>query len=393
MRAGFALAAFAAACDSDVAWFGTDTGVTPTPPPDNTPDPDLDNDGYTVSEGDCDDSDPSVGPDFHEFCDGLDNDCGGEVDVIDIAGVNTCLRQATFEQSLMVDMLFVVDTTDPMSAYLDNLANGARSVLTALAGEPYLDSHIGTITMDAELDEGVLVPFDGESFIAGSDVGPGTPHSMLWAETFVAATFTQNPTSNSPEEGRGSASLGLGLGLDTSLDYDINTGFLRDDAHLVLVFMSSNEDQTVSPTADDFEAQLALLKGNLSQVTIHSIVQVGELDCYGDSEPEQKGYSYQALAQHTAGTVLSICQDMTSGFFEAMGQNSAYEGLETEFDLVVSAKTNTVAVTIVDTMGNPRPLDEFALADDNETLVITADPPPAAGSLIVVDFEMDPNAN
>ena len=41
---------------------------------------DADCDGYTVSDGDCDDHDPSVNPGAPEVCDGLDNDCDGQVD-------------------------------------------------------------------------------------------------------------------------------------------------------------------------------------------------------------------------------------------------------------------------------------------------------------------------
>ena len=41
---------------------------------------DLDGDGYTTDEGDCDDTNPDIHPGAEEVCDGTDNDCDGFVD-------------------------------------------------------------------------------------------------------------------------------------------------------------------------------------------------------------------------------------------------------------------------------------------------------------------------
>jgi len=41
---------------------------------------DLDGDGYTVDDGDCDDADANVSPDAVETCNGIDDDCDGDVD-------------------------------------------------------------------------------------------------------------------------------------------------------------------------------------------------------------------------------------------------------------------------------------------------------------------------
>ena len=46
----------------------------------NPLDEDLDKDGYTIFEGDCSDDDPTIHP-GDELCDGIDNNCDGEVDV------------------------------------------------------------------------------------------------------------------------------------------------------------------------------------------------------------------------------------------------------------------------------------------------------------------------
>ncbi|MFH1470090.1 MAG: MopE-related protein, partial [Pseudomonadota bacterium] len=50
---------------------------------------DLDGDGVTADEGDCDDEDDAISPALDEVCDGLDNDCDGTVDEPDASDAGT----------------------------------------------------------------------------------------------------------------------------------------------------------------------------------------------------------------------------------------------------------------------------------------------------------------
>ena len=41
---------------------------------------DFDDDSFTGNEGDCDDADPAINPNAQDICDGVDNNCDGQVD-------------------------------------------------------------------------------------------------------------------------------------------------------------------------------------------------------------------------------------------------------------------------------------------------------------------------
>ena len=96
-------------CTGQSGWCPPDVEVTLV---------DADQDGFTVGDGDCNDNDPTIHPGAAEICDGIDNNCNGQVDE---GGQNTFYRDADGDgfgnptastQACTAPAGYVVDHTD-----------------------------------------------------------------------------------------------------------------------------------------------------------------------------------------------------------------------------------------------------------------------------------------
>jgi len=138
---------------------------------------DMDGDGYddTACGGlDCDDSDASINPAATEICDGIDNDCDGDVDADDSSAVGLTTYYADADSDTYGDATVSTDECSAPSGYVtdDNDCDDADAAINPGATEvcDYVDNDC-----DGSIDEGVTTTYyadgDGDGY---GDVGSST---------------------------------------------------------------------------------------------------------------------------------------------------------------------------------------------------------------------------
>jgi len=338
---------------------------------------DKDRDGVTVEEGDCDDGDRTVGPGFHEYCDGRDNDCDGAAD-----SGGACAVDDRFAQEMKTDVLVVFDNSFDMMAYLGLADAGARALTEHLVGENS-DTRIGVLFNDLANDRysGRLVspPGAAQPWIEGND-------PRLTVDR-VRRFFDETILYAQPEPTDGNQGIRAAVEKAMGLDGGEGSPFFRPDASLNLVIVTNHDDDS-NPDDTKFLHDLVTAKGSLSQITVYAVTQLSDADCQTPSVGNPPADSIISLVQQTGGMYESVCMDDWTGFLSSGGQAIADQALRTTFTLQAPAQLDSLSVSIVPDDGSESYLwDSFALSDPY-TLVFTSAPPPI-GTTIVVDYRRD----
>ena len=242
-----------------------------------------------------------------------------------------------FEQapSPKVDVLFVIDDSGSMADEQQKLKEEMPK-LVEVAAQWSQDFHMAITTTDPILVAG---KFKGKPPIAapGTDMAAWAKNMQVgtaghWEEMGLEGawsalsgtnvTHTEIPCENKPN------ACPQGLWCIEGFCQGVNSGFLRDDADLVLIIVSDEEDS--SPMAIDWYVDhLADLKDPQSGVglKIHVIVIPYE-GCFGVGWGSP-GTRYLQAAKQTQGVQASICADDFSSEYEAISQSTF--GLKDQF--------------------------------------------------------------
>ena len=187
-----------------------------------------------------------------------------------------------------LDVLFVIDDSGSMSSHQARLADNFILFLRELQKQRFLDYHIGIISTDND-NFGGIGSAGGDLKGDPAFVGRGLKNGLhILSRDLIVGTrgsgfekmFTTSVAAITPP-----------------LINTTNQGFLREDAHLAILFITDAEDQSSMSATDYVEKLLSIKNDNIDLLSIFgAIVPVTPVrDCSRSSESPPKKIE-QALA-------------------------------------------------------------------------------------------------
>ena len=259
-----------------------------------------------------------------------------------------------FEQETLkdIDILFVIDNSGSMGRVQTSLADNFDTFINIFAASG-VDYHIAFITTDSPLFVGEIVTplFSdpvGEANSQISSIG-----------TYGSSTEKGIDMSYESLRGTGSAAPG--------------TEFFREDAKLVIIYISDEDDHSsISPSIA--ATYFLALKMSATYVTTHAVIG----DVPGGCGAAQSGDLYNDVVMLMSGTSLSICsadwgtpmeqlavESMVNNSFQLSGNNLVEQTIEVMVDGIVSYSWT------YDSIYNSVVFDAMSIPQNNQTIEIS----------------------
>ncbi|MFO0724223.1 MAG: choice-of-anchor D domain-containing protein [Myxococcota bacterium] len=230
-----------------------------------------------------------------------------------------------------VDILFVVDNSGSMGEEQASLTANFQSFIQ-FADAQALDYRIAVVTTDmdgdpfgagcptnsamrgANLPQGACGYFaDGNDTSANPDWRLITPTEQPSPEAAFTAIASQGTSGSGVEQGLAAAYAALSSPIVTGW----NSGFLRQDAYLALIFLSDEDDQ--SPNSVNFYADFfKSIKGFRNTNLFSASAITGDVPNGCPTAPDP-GARYVEMANQTGGIFESICTQSWSTSLQNLG--------------------------------------------------------------------------
>ncbi len=220
------------------------------------------------------------------------------------------------------DVLFVVDNSGSMGEEQAALGRGFEDFIESFLALD-TDFHLGVTNMDYQGNAGALL---GEEKIL-------TPATENLVQTFISNSRVGTSGSGT-EKGMESARQALG----PAKRENENEGFFREEAQLVLIFVSDEDDQSTATNEEYFDYFLELKRGDRRRLSINAIAGPTPDGC----PTAEAGSRYKDIVEMSGGTFTNICNDDLG--MPELGR--VLSGYKTAFDLQGRPEEGSVTVSV-----------------------------------------------
>ncbi len=225
-----------------------------------------------------------------------------------------------------VDWLFVVDDSCSMGPHQERLSAHFDTLMAELVRVD-VDLHVGVVTTNVQLERGRL---------RGEVLNPSRSDA---AARFADAVQVSTEGS------------GFEMGLEASLlavtepnRSGTNAAFLRPGAHLAVLYVSDEEDQSPRPVFDVLGGIRAAVGPSRDAMTAHALVVHDIETCPVEDFEGSVGGRYLAMVEQTGGVSVDLCEEELAGPLTDLSREVS--GVHAQFALSGWPALGTLEVTV-----------------------------------------------
>ena len=295
------------------------------------------------------------------------------------------------EPTDQVDILWVIDDSNSMRAEQETLAAGFSSFVTELEGTG-TDFQLGVITTTFLYEDSARGTLIGDPKI----LTPADDYLGIFPDRVQVGI-----SGDGKEKGLEAAAFALSSVMTTG--NGPNAGFLRPEAHLLVVFVSDEDDCSdqgalngldnvacynqyfdLAPV-EEFVAQMEALKDGFSKVQLGAIVGPEESSGCLDAVA---GSRYIEAAKLTGGLIGNICQADWSQILYDLGLNAV--GIHTTFEMSHGAVEGSIEVKVDDVVVPESAVDGWVYDAEFFTITFHGTAVPTRGAVIEANYQVLP---